>query len=67
MVKRITGEQTQRQRRQRGASKPYSYANGEGMTGGSVTAGQGHVDAGKPGGAPKQSGTLRPPRSKPSP
>jgi len=46
MVKRITGEQTQRHRGRGGESKPYSYASREGMTGGSVTEGPGSGDDG---------------------
>jgi hypothetical protein len=47
MIKRITGENSPRQRGDR-ASKPYSYASREGMTGGSVTAGAGRADVKEP-------------------
>ena len=47
MIKRITGENSPRQRGDR-ASKPYSYASREGMTGGSVTAGPGRAGIKEP-------------------
>ena len=60
MVKRITGEQTPRRRRHRpGGSKPYSYASREGMTGGSVTASPGRLEARNPTGAPRKPGTVK--------